>query len=41
VNTSVCLGIRAAEMTNLPPEVIQEAKAISAKISQKWLCYDS
>ncbi|XP_077094512.1 mutS protein homolog 4 isoform X1 [Siphateles boraxobius] len=28
-------GIRAAEMTNLPPEVIQEAKTVAAKISQK------
>ncbi|XP_039522600.1 mutS protein homolog 4 isoform X2 [Pimephales promelas] len=34
-------GIRAAEMTNLPPEVIQEAKAISAKISQNWAKYYS
>ncbi|XP_048047631.1 mutS protein homolog 4 isoform X1 [Megalobrama amblycephala] len=28
-------GIRAAEMTNLPEEVIEEAKTIAAKISQK------
>ncbi|KAK7141971.1 hypothetical protein R3I94_011613 [Phoxinus phoxinus] len=28
-------GIRAAEMTNLPPEVIEEAKTIAATISQK------
>ncbi|XP_066526456.1 mutS protein homolog 4 isoform X2 [Hoplias malabaricus] len=28
-------GIRAAEMTSMPPAIIQEAKAISAKLSNK------
>uniref|UniRef100_W5K1S4 MutS homolog 4 n=1 Tax=Astyanax mexicanus TaxID=7994 RepID=W5K1S4_ASTMX len=28
-------GIRAAEMTSMPPSIIQEAKSIAAKVSQK------
>lgn len=46
ISEAVWLGIRAAEMTNFPSDIIQEAKTIAAKINQKlWVCildvYDS
>lgn len=31
------LGLRAAEMTALPPSIIQEAKTVASKVSQQLL----
>ncbi len=40
INEAVWLGIRAAEMTNFPSKIIQEAKTVAAKINQKlWVCF--
>lgn len=32
-------GLRAAEMTALPPTIIQEAKAIASRVSQQLLVW--
>lgn len=37
---AVWLGIRAAEMTNFPSDITEEAKTVAAKINQKlWVCF--
>lgn len=35
--SSLSLGLRAAEMTALPSDIIQEAKTIASKVSQQLL----